>query len=75
LQGDGKNIIADYMAMSVIDKTLLNTSNIDDVLSRFNADSERSIITCLDETEQNGTAYKLHNRITDLITWGGFPRI
>ena len=69
IQGAGKNTITDFFSQHVLGASYCrNITNIEDVLAKFNADSERSLITCLDETIQKGAAYKNHNRIKDLIT-------
>lgn len=68
IQGAGKNIIVNYFKEYVLGQPFCtSTSNIDDILGKFNAKFERVILVGLDEAQNKGVAYKMSDRLKDII--------
>jgi Family of unknown function (DUF5906) len=69
VQGAGKNIIIDYFKEYVFGQSFCtSTSNIEDILGKFNAKFEKVILVSLDEAQNKGAAYKMSDRLKDIIT-------
>lgn len=69
LEGAGKNILTDFISCNVLgNKFTYQTSDLDAVLGKFNAASERCLLLILDEASQGGSAIKARNRIKDMTT-------
>src|SRR6201992_4146811 len=69
IQGAGKNIIVDYFKEYVLGQPFCtSTSNIEDILGKFNAKFERVVLVGLDEAQNKGVAYKMADRLKDIIT-------
>lgn len=69
LEGAGKNILTDHISKNVLGTNFTQqTSDLDIILGKFNAASERCLLTIMDEASQGGSAIKNRNRVKDLTT-------
>lgn len=69
LEGAGKDTFLNFFTTHVLGSQFSRSFNkIDDLMKKFNSDSERSVITLLSEVGGNGAAYKNHNTLKDITT-------
>ena len=68
-QGAGKNILTDFFSDNVLGRDHCRQfSDLESLLNKFNASSEKSLFTVLDEIGQGGGSYKNSNRLKDITT-------
>jgi hypothetical protein len=69
LEGAGKNIVTDNIAANVLGNQFCReTSDLDRVLSKFNADAEYTVICVLDEIGTKGAAWAQNDKLKAVIT-------
>lgn len=68
-EGAGKNTVTDFFGIHVLGyEHYRQSSNIDDLFKKFNANAETCLLTILDEVAQNGAGIKNYDRIKDVTT-------